>query len=1651
MAGPCSVKRILHYAFTNEKSTYIRPRSEKSSSHLCLQSSLMTSSVSTSAATTASAATASATYKKLTQLEHILLRADTYVGSKIPEKVTAYVPELIPSVPPVDVPLDATVHIPMDVPVAIAQIPEDAQDVANTAVTLGGGPVKMVLRDVTYVPAFFKIFDEILVNAADNKARDPDGCNTIKVDIDVEKGVISVWNNGKGVPIEVHDKEGVYIPEMVFGHLLTGSNFDDDEKRIVGGRNGYGAKLSNIYSTSFTIETHDSASGKTYKQTWTDNMSKCGKAKIIEKKKTADYTKVTFHPDFTRLNMQAIDADAELILKKRVYDLTGSLRGVKVSLNGARIKIGSFKDYVSMYLGSGMNLSSASDSSAIVDKGAIVYDKAGERWEIAVALSETGAFQQVSFVNSIATTKGGTHVNHVADQIIAKLVEAVKKKDKNAVVKPAQIKNQIFLFVNCLIENASFDSQTKEYMTLRPPQFGSACVISELFMKRVAKLGIVETTLSMVHEKEHAQLKKTDGAKRSRLTGIVKLDDANDAGSRKAKNCTLFLTEGLSAKTFAVTGIPALKNGRDLFGAYPLRGKLLNVRDASIKQKLENQELTELKQILGLQEGKVYTSVDSLRYGRICCLVDSDSVSADTPILLQDPDTKNISVKTIDSIVEDSEWLAREGSEKATSTTAWNVWTDKGWTKIVNVIKHRVSKRMFRVLTHTGIVDVTEDHSLLNPAGSKVTPKELSVGSELLHSFPRFQCNSIETEELDLLTKHQLYERAKRWKIPLLWNSNKATVKAAIIEVEAEAARGLGESTVPVKLPVSDIVLTVDLAYVMGLFWADGTARVYVWDHTYKTKNRPRAYTTTRTSYNWAIANNNRPLLERSKTILESTYPELEFVINVDRSLAKRGHNNHYKLQMNGCSKTESMVRQWSSLFYDQARRKRIPDILLNADRRIRESFFYGFYAGDGDRAGLDKYGTHQFDIADKIGAQGIYVLSRSIGFEVSLNCRVDKPKVYRFTLTKGTLVHNPRAIKKIIDLGIVEADVYDLETENHHFQAGVGQLIAHNTDGKHIKGLIANWLEASYPSLLQIPGFLVDFVSPIVKVTRGNEKQLFYDLRDYEDWKKANDGGAGFQIKYFKGLGTSKPTDIKTYFTSLDKHLNSFKPLTPADSEAIDMAFSKKRAADRKQWLSGYDPKISDFRSCSNNGSYSITDFVNKDLIEFSMYDNVRSIPSAIDGLKPGQRKILYTALSSKLTRDVKVAQFAGDVAKLTEYRHGEQSLCETIVGMAQSYVGSNNIALLSPEGQFGTRLQGGKDAASPRYIYTKLSGIARKLFHPDDDPLLEYILEDGMTIEPVHYVPLLPLVLVNGCEGIGTGYSTTVLPHDPIAIARILRAKASGSNESEGALKPYHCDFTGDTLSLGDGKWLFTGKIQYMSGNTYEITELPVGTWTETYKAHLEKMIQEELVRDYKEYHTDTTVRFVVKGTEKLTRILASGVSGTAADPGAPSGTASVSNLLTTFKLTSSKSENNMMLFNSSGKLQKYNTCEEIIDEFYKVRIAFYAKRKTELLKDITDKLDVANNKARFLAEVIEGTLVLAARKRADIEADLVSRNYGLSGDSYSYLLNMSLTTLTTEKIVELKAKITQLSDSFDLISGETAESMYIHDLDDILAALS
>lgn len=307
--------------------------------------------------------------------------------------------------------------------------------------------------------------------------------DTLKVNIDVESNTISVYNNGRGIPIEIHTGEGIYVPELIFGHLLSSSNYDDDEKKLTGGRNGYGAKLANIYSHEFTVETADKNTSQKYKQTWTENMGKVGKAKITKNPRGEEYTRVTFRPDLKRFGMDSIDDDTIALLKKRVYDMAGTVKDIKVFLNDERLKVKGFKSYVDMYLNSAAAEAAEGSGGAAQVKPAMIYEQIGTRWEVAFAVSD-GTFQQVSFANSIATTKGGTHVTLMADNIAKNLITHIGKKNKGAAVKPTTIKSHMWVFVNALIENPTFDSQTKETLTLPSSKFGTKPTLSEEFMKK---------------------------------------------------------------------------------------------------------------------------------------------------------------------------------------------------------------------------------------------------------------------------------------------------------------------------------------------------------------------------------------------------------------------------------------------------------------------------------------------------------------------------------------------------------------------------------------------------------------------------------------------------------------------------------------------------------------------------------------------------------------------------------------------------------------------------------------------------------------------------------------------------------------------------------------------------------------------------------------------------------------------------------------------------------------------------------------------------------------------------------------------------------------------------------------------------------------
>ena len=740
------------------------------------------------------------TYQKKTQLEHILLRPDTYIGS--------------------------------------------TESVTQPMFILNADNNRIVQKDITYTPGLYKIFDEIVVNAADNKQRDL-SMDRLEVTVDADTNTISVLNNGKGIPVVMHKEHDCYVPTLIFGHLLTGSNFDDAEKKTTGGRNGYGAKLANIFSTEFVVECLDSENEVKFTQVFRDNMHVTEDATVKKATKSeikkGDYTKITFKPDLARFGMTSLDTDTIGLLSKRAYDIAGSMankEGKKLSvyLNGKKIPVKDFKTYLGLFDG-------------ITPPAA--FEKVNDRWEVGVGVSD-GSFQQISFVNAIATIKGGGHVNYIADQVAKKLQVIVKKKNKGgAEIKPNQIKNHLAIFVNCLVENPTFDSQTKENLTIKPSTFSSV-KLSDKFMKSVEKSGVVDSVMSYAKFKQNQALKRKGGTKKTKLTGITKLDDANHAGTAKSKDCTLIITEGDSAKSLAVSGLSVV--GRDYYGVFPLKGKPLNVRDATHAQIMKNEEIMNLVEIMGLKFNVTYTdeNIKTLRYGHLMIMAD-------------------------------------------------------------------------------------QDH------------------------------------------------------------------------------------------------------------------------------------------------------------------------------------------------------------------------------------------------------------------------------------------------------------------------------------------------DGSHIKGLVINFMHHFWPSLLDVPGFLQQFITPIVKVTKGKKSETFFTLPEYEEWKESTgNDGKGWNIKYYKGLGTSTGAEAKEYFSNLDIHEIHFNELSTDhvtrddDDEGmemddnsintgaglIEMAFSKSKVEDRKKWLNTVEKDtFLNYSEAQKNG-INYSDFINRELILFSQYDNIRSIAHLLDGFKPSQRKVLYACFKKKLKNEIKVAQLGGKCVVRKQYR---------------------------------------------------------------------------------------------------------------------------------------------------------------------------------------------------------------------------------------------------------------------------------------------------------------------------------------------------------------------------------------------------------------
>jgi len=1117
-------------------------------------------------------------YKKHTHREHILELPDTYIGS--------------------------------------VETIEDMRWVYNPS------SEKMAFKVVDFNPGLYKIFDEVLVNSRDAMVRS----NNVK-HIDVTCGLvngiytISVKNDGDGIPIEVHKDTGVYAPELIFGHLLTSGNYNKEEEKIVGGKNGYGAKLANIFSTKFEVETRSTTNGKLYSQCWKENMSKCEKPCIKVsniKDVNKGFVKVVFSPDVSRFQGAFKDNDLiddmKQIFQTRVLEIA-SLAGkdVKVSFNSSEIKTNTFEKYVKLFMQNEKN---------------IAYERCSDRWEVAAILVRN-LFQddailpdekQISFVNGINTKKGGKHVENVFKNLMGEFCELAKKKKVD--IKPSQLKDSVLLFVNSTIVNPSFDSQTKETLTTPATKFGSQFKPSPKLAEGLIKIGLLEEAQSILESKAVKDAKKTDGTKKKTLRGMPKLVDALHAGTTKSNDCTLILTEGDSAATSAISGLKVV--GREFWGVFPLRGKLLNVRDISQEKFSKNEELTAIKKILGLEQRKKYNDSKSLRYGRIMVMADQD-------------------------------------------------------------------------------------------------------------------------------------------------------------------------------------------------------------------------------------------------------------------------------------------------------------------------------------------------------------------------------------------------------------------------------------LDGSHIKGLLMNLFHAEWPELMK-SNFICSLATPLLKASKKNVILSFYTAQEFDKWKaQQGDGFKSWHLKYYKGLGTSTPEEAQDWFRNLHEIKYCYDKET---DENFSLAFNKKRADDRKKWLSNYDSK-----RCVTvkDSKVDYSSFIHDELIHFSNGDNIRSLPSVMDGFKPSQRKILFGCLKRNLKAEVRVAQLAGYVSEHASYHHGEASLNMAIISLAQTFVGANNINLLAPVGQFGSRLLGGKDSASPRYIHTHLESIVEKIYRKEDACILKHIDDDGFIVEPETYYPVLPMLVVNGCIGIGTGFSTDVPPHDPTDVVNLLKDRLSGKRDTINniALRPYWLGFKGAVQHSDNGVWITKGIYTFDDAKKMvTITELPIGTWTTDYKEFLEEMCdandkesKKPVLRNYEDLYNHVDIRFDLY-----------------LDPDYyDDAKENMFEFEKRFKLASTWRTTNMVAFTSDMKIKKYECVGDMIEEFYLERLNKYEERRQKEIDTLRKDALEADAKARFLTGVLNDTIDL--RRKKDDEIVNIMKKHALPAisnmsepdnvDSYEYLLRLRIDRVKASAIEDAEKAVVKAQELLKQLENTTAAQMWLGEIDEFESA--
>lgn len=617
--------------------------------------------------------------------------------------------------------------------------------------------------------------------------------------------------------------------------------------------------------------------------------------------------------------------------------------------------------------------------------------------------------------------------------------------------------------------------------------------------------------------------------------------------------------------------------------------------------------------------------------------------------------------------------------------------------------------------------------------------------------------------------------------------------------------------------------------------------------------------------------------------------------------------------------------------------------------------------------------------------------------------------------ITKSKIASNEEITKIMKILGLDSSK----DSSSRLRYGGIVLMTDADVDGFHIRGLMIAMFKTLWPDLLK-NGYVKCMITPVIKATKAKDDMSFFDVPSFNRWFEVN-SGKGWTIKYYKGLGTSTSAEGREYFKLKEKYLKTYTVSGKDDEEAIEMSMGKGvgKADKRKDWLKtkmGESGGV-DYQSLKD---IPLRSFVDDELVLYTKESNERCIPSLVDGLKDSQRKILYTAITSlSMSKSVKVAQFAASTASATSYTHGEQSLCGAIINMAQDYMGSNNINLLYPGGQFGTRNHNGSDSAAPRYIFTRPTEACMRMFPVSDKTVVVRKVQEGQEVEYESFYPVIPLILVNGTRGIGMGYSTEVPSFSPSDLADLCleyanrRSNASSTDVKESLsvnIRPWYRGFKGSVIKTSEDEWtVSTELLKGRGADTYIIEELPPGVSTFSFKAYVEKL---DIRAEWD--ITDTAVRVTLKNIKD-------------------------ENVINQLKkmLEKKVTLSNMHLWSKDGTLKKYKL-DELFFEFAEVRYDKYVERREKLIDILKEKIRFASERARFIKMVIDEEIDVRVDEEA-LDTVMVEKEFRLS-DKHT---EMPIRTMTKTRYLKLLEDVQKLEKELDILTKKSASDLWKEDI--------